>query len=187
MWTKQIRVTAIALALVAATTRGASAQIIPSSGGSACLGGAIGCEQVDFFLNFTASTGGPTFINYFRISLHGPGWLFSDPNVGEAEDFLGLNFFSPFISDGGRTLTGYFDPGFEAIVDPQLRLRAQMTEYQASNASLWFDYEAGVDGQPLAQGTVTPEPMTLTLLGSGLVGLAAARRRRKQGASSQES
>src|SRR5687767_12918236 len=66
MWTKQIRVTAIVLALVANTARGASAQI-PSSGSSTCLGGAIGCEQVDFFLNFTESTGGPVAMNYFRI------------------------------------------------------------------------------------------------------------------------
>jgi hypothetical protein len=80
MWTKQLRFTIIALALVAATSRGATAQT--STGSSACLGGAIGCEQVDFFLNFTEST----TLNYFRISLRSPGWLFGDPGLGEAED-----------------------------------------------------------------------------------------------------
>jgi hypothetical protein len=39
-----------------------------------------------------------------------------------------------------------------------------------------FEYVRGGGGSP----TVTPEPVTMTLLGTGLAGVAAARRRRKQ-------
>ena len=52
----------------------------------------------------------------------------------------------------------------------------------AGDANRTFAYGfKGVGGTPLPPSTTTPEPISMVLMGTGLVGLAAARRRRQQG------
>jgi hypothetical protein len=184
---------ALALAATATLPNSASAQI-PSSMTSTCVGGVIGCEQMDFFLVFTRDVTTPApWLNFFTITLNRPGWLFSDPNIGEAEDGIGFSFFNPVISNGGLTLSGFFDPGFEVLADPQIRVRTQLSAFEPTNSELGFSYVVGLDRQVIGTGefvpipppspTVTPEPATMILLGSGLAGIAAVRRRRSRNSS----
>ena len=96
----------------------------------------------------------PTTLDFFRVSLLDDGWAFTDGQPGEAEDALGPNVFAPSVSDGGRALDGAFDAGFEALLDPTLRLRAQVDAPPVDDAaSLQFLYLAGAGGRPTIAGT----------------------------------
>src|SRR4051812_37641334 len=125
-----------------------------------CVGGAIGCSQVDFFLEFLGLSGGLA-IDQFRLALISPGYIFASPGITESEDALGLNFYTPVVSADGKTLNGIFD--FGAFLDPSsnaLRIRAEMQDIPAGVtdlAALSYGYETEGGRRILSSGTVTPD------------------------------
>lgn len=144
---------ALLLAASAAMATSAAAQRA-SQLDARCVGGALGCGQLDLRLGM--ADGDPATLDWFAIHLLDDGWTFADGQPGEAEDALGPNFFAPHVAPGGGTLAGTFDPGFEALLDPTLRLRAQMADQRAPDALPGFAWVAGVGGRATAAGTTGP-------------------------------
>jgi hypothetical protein len=185
------RATALGLCLLGAVgaPRTAAAQV-PTTVHAACVGGAIGCTQLDFFIEFGGLTA-PLSLDAFTLTLHDPGIVFLAPGVTEAEDALGFNFYNPSISADGLTLSGTFD--FGAYLDPDitstLRIRTEMANVPtglADASALAYDYGLMAGGGEVAAGsinpmpvTATPEPGTIVLVASGFVGMGAWRRRRR--------
>lgn len=183
------RLLVLVLALLCWSPAPAAAQsTFGSTLNASCVGAGIGCQQVDFFLSFTNVTE-MVSLDYFSFVLTSPGWIFSDFGTTEAEDALGFNFYTPTVASGGGRLDGTFD--FGAVVDPTvntLRVRTEFTHAPdafADVSALTLDYEAGAGGVALTSGTlgatVTPEPVSMILLGSGLAGIGLVSRRRRRG------
>jgi hypothetical protein len=174
-----------AVLTLAAWTAPAAATPLPSTVTADCVGGALGCSQVDFF--FAPASGSAT-LDFFQIFLGGSAWTFSADQSGEAEDAWGPNVFSAFVAPGGQSLLASFDL-FAAEVAPQLRLRAQFLDSGLTDTkSLAFRYEAGQAGAVLYSGqvgapsTVTPEPASMVLMASGLLGVVGVGVRRRRAA-----
>ncbi len=161
----------------------ASAQAIGSSLTFHCVGGAIGCQQVDFFLDLLPASE-TAWLDFLRITIAPSSiWRFADPNIGEAEDAGGLNFVDPVVGPMGRELVAHFP--FGAELGPRLRLRAEFARWDDGGAGLDFTYAGGSAASPtLVSGSAAatvPEPATLLLVASGLAGVARiARRARRQ-------
>lgn len=160
---------------------------------AACVGGAIGCTQMDFFIDFVGLTDA-TNIDMFTLALQSVNYRFAAPGTTEAEDALGLNFYTPTVSADGRALTGIFDLG--AVVDPtftSLRVRAELDQLPAETVDatqLAFAYTVGAGGETLSAGqyapanvTATPEPATLALVGTGFFAMTGWARRRRNAVS----
>lgn len=154
---------------------------------AACVGGALGCEQVDFTFTLLGAARAAT-LDFFRLWLPtGSGWTFAAAQPGTARDALGPNLFTPLVTDAGLTLAGAFAPDFEALVDPTLVVRAQFEPNAfVDAASLAAVYELGVGDVTqfaglVVQPIVIPEPTTLGTVAAGLLALAGVARARRRG------
>jgi len=166
---------ALALAL---GPRAGRAQPLGATLTASCLGGAIGCTQVDFLLRLTDPTAS-TALDDLRLDLTGPGWMFADPNLSEAQDATGLIFVDPVVGALGTSMTANFP--FGALVDPQLRVRAAFTQFDMDVSSLRATLAGDVGGRVVVSGTLAtvPEPSAAALLAAGLAIVAGVRRARR--------
>jgi hypothetical protein len=148
---RSIRRLALAAGWLVAWPAAARAQL-PSHVSAQCVGGALGCGEVDFRL--TVGAGAPATLDFFRLRLlGGDSWAFAEGQAGEAEDALGPNFFAPDVTGAGLGLEGAFAPGFEALLDPTLRVRASMDAPPVGDASsLQYLWLAGANGRPTLAG-----------------------------------
>jgi hypothetical protein len=118
----------------------------------------------------------------------GVGFSFTDANLGNVPQFdsavLDFAFITGSNFAGGNPNDGLppgIDPGDEATFVISGAGFAGLTEEQICNAIFVRFQRVGADGQLSDVGVPThaPEPMTMLLFGSGLAGIAARARRRR--------
>lgn len=176
------------LVLVGASEVQAQSLDLESSMTAQCLGGT--CETVQFTLDVVGSV----YLDVVRLFADGASlWRFG--SVLEIVDGGGNIVTGSFLwGIAGDELTlsaGALLPPF-LFAEP-LTLTVQMASFDPSGNFLYgnVDYTANGETDPVfdgngffsTAGTVTPEPGTVFLLGTGLLGLtgAAWRRRKKEG------
>jgi hypothetical protein len=160
---------ATVIALVAATAAGPAAAQHPSTSAAACVAG-IGCEQADFGVTLQGAP--PTTVDAFTLWLTDRSTVrFDAAQPGEADDAFGLNAFAPTVRDAGFTLDGTFTPGLEAVLDPTVRLRAQLTPRATTPGtgaeSLDYVYLLMSGGRAVTAGSGPVPTSTLTAACAG--------------------
>jgi len=137
-------------------------------------------NQISFYANFLTNEGTPSGFNDF-----GQAYLLDSFNANVATIYT-RNTGSVFTSGSTTVNTQSYNEqtGWEYIL--------YTSTLASGNYKLVFEVNdfgdsvvaSGllIDGVGAGPPTVTPEPVTMTLLGTGLAGIAAARRRRQKAA-----
>jgi hypothetical protein len=178
-----VRSFVVASALVGSITATASAQTNITVGPLN-----VGPSDMWHFVPFQVYTGG-IFNLDATYDLDGYG----DPAIsiytGSATSGSGLGTFLAYNDDSaglqshiGISLAAgsYTIAASECCYDPNVNARNETHPYPSYSSRYTLHIRSATGVASLDESTVTPEPVTMTLLGTGLAGVAVARRRRAQ-------
>ena len=169
------------LLAVAAPAASAGAQVTVST---ACSPGIPGCASIRFFI----SAAGGIDIDQLFITLLTPGWAFTPGLTPPTGTYSAQDSFGPFggfttIGTGGTSVAMDFlgDNGFPfSVLDGDTGTLDLSATGTGDASGLSFTFSGNTDNGGTFGVSVTPEPVSLALVGTGFVALFGIRRTRKR-------